>query len=110
IGWPKQIADDELQSLAGALRQQNLARVGADAKAGQHKYEMLAQREVAERVPVVQQIGAVLAREHVEALANSGFIEPRIRQPRATRKKRVLIRLQQSPNEPDQLLVAFVVV
>ena len=71
---------------------------------------MLAQRQITERVPVFEQIGAVLAREHVEALADAGFIEPRIRQPWAARKNRVLVRLQQAADEPDQFLVALEVV
>jgi hypothetical protein len=38
------------------------------------------------------------------------FIQPRVRQPRAACKDGVLFRLQQSADEPDQLLVALVVV
>ena len=84
--------------------------MGGDAEPGQHQREMLAQRQIAERVPVFEQIGAVLAREHIEALADAGFVEPRIRQPGAARKDSVLVRLQQSADEPDQLLVALVIV
>ena len=68
---------------------------------------MLAQRQIAEGVPVFQQKSAVLTREHIEALADAGFIEPRIRQPRAARKDSVFVRLQQSADEPDQFLVAL---
>ena len=68
---------------------------------------MLPQRQITERVPVFEQIGAVLAREHIEALADARFIEPRIRQPWAASKDSVLVRLQQSADEPDQLLVAL---
>ncbi len=81
-----------------------------DAEPGQHQREMLAQRQIAERMSVFEQMGAVLAREHVEALADAGFVEPRIRQPRAARKQRVFVRLQQAADQPDQLLVALVVV
>ena len=98
----EQIADDEFQRVAGALRQQDLASMRGDAEPGQHQREMLAQRQIAERMPVFEQMGAILAREHVEALADAGFVEPRIRQPRAARKHGVVVRLQQPADEPDQ--------
>ena len=110
IAGLQQIADDEFERLAGALRQQDLAWMRGDAEPGQHQREMLAQRQIAERMPVFEQMGAVLAREHVEALADAGFVEPRVRQPRAAREQGVVVRLQQAADEPDQFLVALVVV
>ncbi len=45
IAGLEQIADDEFERLAGALRQQDLARMGGDAEPGQHQRKMLAQRQ-----------------------------------------------------------------
>src|ERR1700704_3263812 len=84
--------------------------MSSDAEPGEHQREMLAQRQIAEWAPVFEQIGAVLAREHVEALADAGFVEPRIPQPRAARKDSVLVRLQQAADEPDQFLIALEVI
>ena len=84
-------------------------RMGGDAQRAQHQREM-PRSGVAERIPVFEQIGAVLAREHIDTLADAGLVEPRIRQPRAARQQRVLVRLQQPADEPDQFLVALVVV
>src|SRR5271169_4232132 len=61
-------------------------------------------------MPVFEQIGPVLASEYVEALPDAALVEPRIRQPRAARKQGVFVRLQHAPDEPDELLVALVVV
>jgi hypothetical protein len=90
----EQIAGHEFKRVASALRQQDLACAGGDAKLGQHECQMLAQWEITEMVPVFEQIRAVLAREHIEAPADAGFVEPRIRQPRAASKDSVLVGLQ----------------
>jgi hypothetical protein len=39
---------------------------------------VLAQRQIAERIAVFEQIGAVLARQQVEALPDAGLVEPGI--------------------------------
>ena len=44
VAWFEQIADYQLEGLAGAIRQQNLAGMCGDAEPGQHQREMLAQR------------------------------------------------------------------
>ena len=84
--------------------------MGGNAEPGQHQREVLAQWQIAERMSVFEQISAILAGEHVEALADAGFVEPRIRQPRAAGKHGVFVRLQQAADQPDELLVALVVI
>ena len=72
----EQIADDELERLAGTLRQQDLAGMGGDAEFGEQQGQVLAQRQIAERVAVFEQVGTVLARQHVKALPDAGLVEP----------------------------------
>jgi hypothetical protein len=55
--------DDELERLAGAVSQQDLPWMRGDAEATEHQSEMLSQGQIAERIPIFEQIGAVLARE-----------------------------------------------
>ena len=81
-----------------------------DAKPGQHQLQVLTQRQVTEGVAVLEQIGAVLPRQRIEALSDAHFVEPRVRKPRAASQQRVLVCLQEPTDEPDQLLVAFVAV
>jgi hypothetical protein len=108
VAGPQQVTDNEFKRLAGPLRQQDLAGVRGDSKPGQHQREMFAQRQVPERMSVFEQMGAILAGQHVEALADAAFVEPRVRQPRATGKKGMVVRLQQAADQPDELLVALV--
>ena len=63
-----------------------LVRIRGDPQPGQRQRKMLAQGQIAERMAVFEQMGSVLAREHVEALANAIFVEPGIRQPRTSRE------------------------
>ena len=58
------------------VRQQDLAGLRGDAELGEQQHQMLAQRQIAERVAVFEQVGTVLARQHVEALPDAGFVEP----------------------------------
>ena len=74
----EQIADDELEALTGTMRQQDLAGLCGDTEFGEQQHQVLAQRQIAERVAVFEQIGAVLARQQVEALPDAGLVEPRI--------------------------------
>ncbi len=71
---------------------------------------MLAQWQIAEWVAVLEQVGAVLARQYIEALPDAGFVEPRIRQPRAAGKQGVFVRLQQAADQLDQFLITLVIV
>ncbi len=72
----EQIADDEFERLAGALRQQDLAGVSSDAELGEQQDQMLAQRQIAERIAVFEQVGTVLACQRTEALSDAGLVEP----------------------------------
>ena len=110
VAGPQQVADDEFKRLAGSLRQQDLACMGGDAKPGQRQREVLAQWQIPERMPVFEQISAILAGKYVEALADAGFVEPRIRQPRPAGKHGVVVRAEELADQPDELLVALVVI
>src|SRR5580693_983134 len=81
-----------------------------DAKPGQRERKVLAQWQIAERMSVFEQISAILAGEYVEALADAGFVEPRIRQPWAAGKHGFVVRVEQLADQPDELLVALVVI
>src|SRR5215831_4584672 len=105
----EQIADDELDRLAGAVREQDLAGVSGDAELAEQQDQMLAQRQIAERIAVFEQVGAVLARQRTEALSDAGLVKPRVGQPRPASENGVLSRLQQAADQPDQLLVALVI-
>ena len=50
--------------------------MGGDAEFGEQQGQVLAQRQIAERIAVFEQVGAVLARQHVEALPDAGLVEP----------------------------------
>src|SRR5437764_1108292 len=70
---------------------------------------MLAQWQIPVGIAVVQEVRAGFARQHVQTLADAPLVEPVIRQPAAAGKNRVLVGLQRTANQPNQLLVEWIV-
>ncbi len=50
--------------------------MSSDAELGEQQDQMLAQRQIAERIAVFEQVGTVLACQRTEALSDAGLVEP----------------------------------
>jgi hypothetical protein len=71
---------------------------------------MLAQRQIAERIAVLEQMRAVLARERAETLTDAHFVHPGIGQPRPAGEDGVLACVEGAAKQPDQFLVTLAAV
>ena len=105
-----EMADDQIERLTRALSQDDLGRIGRDSQFREHENDMFAKRQVAARIAILDQVRSVLPREPRQALTDAHFVHPVIGKPWTASEEGAFAGFEQSTDEPDQFLVALLVI